>query len=66
MKRLLVVLMLLLLTFEAGAKVPESKVKDLPQGVFKKSWNGNIIQYDANGKKTHTYKMKNGKIARIK
>ena len=66
MRRFAAIILLLLLTVTADAKVPAAKANNLPQGVFKKSWNGNIVQYDTNGKKTHTYKMKNGKIARIK
>lgn len=66
MKRLLVVLIIILLPSTVSAKVPQTKVNALPQGVFKKTWNGDIVQYDNNGKKAHTYKMKNGKVVKIK
>lgn len=65
MKRFLVVFTMLLLAFEADVKVAQTKVNTLPQGVFKKTWNGDIVQYN-NGKKAHTYKMKNGKVVKIK
>lgn len=66
MKRFLIVLIMLLITSAVNAKVAKTKVNALPQGVFKKSWNGDIVQYDNNGKKAHTYKMKNGKVVKIK
>lgn len=42
------------------------KIKtNLPQGTFKKSRNGEIVQYE-NGKKTGVYKLKHGKYLRVK
>jgi len=40
--------------------------KTLPDSVFKKKFNGQIVQYDKNGKKIGVYKQKNGRYIRIK
>ena len=45
---------------------PAAGQNKYPQGVFKKKRNGDIVQYNSNGKKIHTYKIKNGKILNIK
>ena len=66
MKRFLIVLIMLLLTPVVNAKAAQTKVNTLSQGVFKKTWNGDIVQYDNKGKKLHTFKMKNGKVVKIK
>lgn len=66
MRKLFILFAVLSISLSVFAKTPNKKFNNLPSGVFKKTWNGNIVQYDNNGKKIHTYKMKNGKIAGIK
>ena len=38
----------------------------MPEGTFKRSYNGKIIQYDKNGKKIGQYKINNGRYYKIK
>ena len=45
---------------------PTAGQNKYPQGVFKKKRNGDLVQYNSDGKRIHTYKMKNGKILKIK
>ena len=66
MKKAFILFMVFVFSLASYAKVPENKLNALPSGVFKKSRNGNIVQYDKNGKKVHTYKIKNGRITGIK
>ena len=67
MKRLLILLIILSFSVVCvSAKARTYKTGSIPKGVFKKNWKGDIVQYDNNGKKVHTYKMKNGKVTRIK
>jgi len=66
MKKIFILLIVLSFQLSAYTMVPVQKVDKFPKGVFKKTWNGNIVQYDNNGHKIHTYKVKNGKITGIK
>ena len=38
----------------------------MPEGTFKKSHTGKIIQYDKNGKKIGVYKQQQGRYVRVK
>ena len=66
MKKLLVLLILLAFSQLSYAELPTKKGHNFQEGVFKKKRNGDIVQYDKNHKKIHTYKIKNGKIVGIK
>lgn len=44
----------------------EIKMRKMPQGTFKKTITGKIVQYDKNGKKIGSYKIKNGRYYKIK
>ena len=66
MKKFLVILILLISIPAIYARVSEIKDETLKTGTFKKKHNGEIVQYDKNGKKIGVYKMKYGKIVRVK
>ena len=62
MKKFFVIL--ILLTFALCVYADEQYVKkynNYPQGTFKKSRNGKIIQYDKNGKKVGVYNINSRK-----
>lgn len=51
---------LILLSFVCTSfaeELPAKRYSGYPQGTFKKSWNGKIIQYDKTGKKVGVYKI---------
>lgn len=66
MKKFLVILCLILFSSSVIAEINSAKINKLPQGTFKKARNGNIVQYDNNGKKIGVYKLNNGSLVRIK
>lgn len=66
MRTFLVVFVLLLFTVSAFAKMPEGMSSSLPQGVFKKNFRGQIVQYDSKGKKIGVYEVKSGRFVKIK
>ena len=66
MKKLAVLFIILIFSLSVYAKTSVKRVNKYPQGVFKKSWNGDIIQYDIKGRKTGIYKIKNGNAVKIK
>ena len=66
MRTFLVVSLLLLFITPAFAKMPDSVSSSLPQGVFKKNYRGQIVQYDSKGKKIGVYEVKNGRFVKIK
>jgi len=67
MKNICILLLsLILITSTVHAQQTLERKNKLPQGVFKKQRNGQIIQYDNNGKKIGIYKIKNRKYVRVK
>ncbi len=66
MKRFFILLMLIMFSGTVFAKIPVRTIKNPPQGTFKKTRTGKIVQYDKNGKKIGTYKINNGKYIQIK
>jgi len=66
MKKFLVILILLLSVPSVFSVAPAMKSQNLPQGTFKQKSNGEIVQYDKNGKKIGIYKIQYGKLVRIK
>ena len=53
---------------ESPAKYADKYVKRniYPQGTFKKTGTGKIVQIDENGKKLAVYKISNGKLVKVK
>lgn len=67
MKRILILLIMLsFLSVAALAELPQNKHTNYPQGTFKKNKNGQIIQYDKNGKKLGVYKVTNKRYVKTK
>lgn len=69
MKKFLVLLLIMLIPTvfaQVPNQAPALKKELLPQGTFKKKHNGDIVQYDKNGKKIGVYKMQYGKMVRVK
>ena len=66
MKKFLVILILCAFTGSVWAEPPERKIKNLPEGTFRKTRNGTIVQYDKNGKKIGTYKMNSRKYVKVR
>ena len=50
----------------ALAAIPVRELKNPPQGTFKKTRSGKIVQYDKKGKKIGVYKLKSGNLVRVK
>ena len=66
MKKLFVLLVLFIFPLAVFADAQSAKTSSLPQGYFKKKSNGEIIQYNKNGKKIGVYKLRNGKYVQVK
>ena len=66
MRTFLIISVLLLFVSSAFAKLPDSMSSSLPQGVFKKNFRGQIVQYDSNGKKIGIYEVKSGRFVKVK
>lgn len=48
------------------AAIPVRELKNPPQGTFKKTRSGKIVQYDKKGKKIGVYKLQSGTLVRVK
>ena len=58
MRTWFVILVFLFFTCQVNAELhAEKRYSGYPQGTFKKSMTGKIIQYDKNGKKVGVYKL---------
>ena len=66
MRYLILVICLVSFLCNVYANSAESRIRKMPEGTFKKSFTGKIIQYDKNGKKIGSYKLKNGRYYKIK
>ena len=66
MRKVLVLITFFAFISTAFAGLPERKLKNLPEGTFKKTRNGTIVQYDKNGKKVGIYKLNSGKYVKTK
>ena len=66
MKRLLCIALMSMFATTALAAIPVRELKNPPQGTFKKTRSGKIIQYDKKGRKIGVYKLKSGNLTRIK
>ena len=66
MRIFLVLILLFSFASFVYAEIPEKKIKSFPEGTFKKARNGQIIQYDKNGKKVGVYKQYNGRFTKLK
>lgn len=66
MRKVLVILTLFAFVSTTFAALPERKIKNLPEGTFKKTRSGAIVQYDKNGKKVGVYKLNSGKYVKTK
>ena len=66
MKKILISLMVLSFSLSVFAEIPQNKSANLPQGTFKKRRNGQIIQYDKNGKKLGVYRVTSGRYIKVK
>ena len=66
MRIILTFAVLLFFAATVFAQIPVKKYDNMPQGTFKKSWSGKVVQYDKNGRKVGVYKLKNGKYVKVK
>ena len=67
MKRLFTVLLLIFFIGTANAEfVPSKRINSMPEGVFKKTRSGKIVQYNSKGKKIGIYKYSNGRYVNVK
>ena len=66
MRKVVVIFLVFIFSASVYANMPAKKYENMPQGTFKKSMNGTIIQYDSKGKKIGKYKIKNGKYVKVK
>ena len=66
MKKILILSVLLSFSLSVYAELPQTRINSLPQGTFKKKRNGQIIQYDKNGKKLGIYKISSGRYVKVK
>lgn len=57
MKKLVILILTFSLFLPTFAEISTRRIKNPPQGTFKKTKNGKIIQYDQNGKKIGIYKL---------
>ena len=66
MKFFLIIICLYTFISNVYAESNYINTKKMPEGIFKKSITGKIIQYDKNGKKIGLYKIENGRYQKIK
>ena len=66
MKRFLVIFLSVLLISPVWADLKPSKNTNLPEGVFRKTRNGEFVQYNQKGKKIGVYKIINGRFTKVK
>ena len=65
-KLLATLLIIFICSTNAFAEARTKYLKKAPDGIFKKTITGKIIQYDKNGKKIGVYKNENGRFVKIK
>lgn len=73
MKRFVIILLIFSIGSSVIAEIPADRTNKIranraykmPQGTFKKTRSGKIVQYN-NGKKIGVYKLNNGNLVRIK
>lgn len=66
MKKIICLFLIGLFSTAALAAIPVRELKNPPQGTFKKTRDGKIVQYNKKGKKIGVYKLNNGNLMRIK
>ncbi len=66
MKKLIILLTAFCIFIPVYGAIPAHKIKNPPQGTFKKKRNGTIVQYDSKGKKIGTYKLESGSYKKVK
>lgn len=67
MKRLLTVFLLVFFIGAVNAEISAPrKFNSMPEGTFRKTKNGKIIQYNSKGKKIGTYKYADGRYVKVK
>ena len=67
MKKIFAVIVLLMSVCTAHAAIPhQAKMNSLPEGTFKKTRSGKIIQYNPQGKKIGVYKFNSGRYVKVK
>lgn len=66
MKKFLVIFLFLIFVSPVFSEVTTKKTNNLPDGVFRRSHSGDIVQYDKNGKKIGVYKVVKGKFVKVK
>ncbi len=66
MKKFFVIFLLLAFISPVWAELNTKKINNTPEGVFRKTRNGEIAQYDKKGKKIGVYKVVNGRYIRVK
>lgn len=66
MKKFFVIFLLLAFISPVLAELNTKKINNTPEGVFRKTRNGEIAQYDKKGKKIGVYKVVNGRYIRVK
>ena len=66
MKRLVLYLVLFSILTPVYADIKVEKAALMPEGVYRRTANGSIVQYNTKGKKIGVYKIKNGKYVKIK
>ena len=66
MKNFLIIFVSLVLISPVFADTYQQIKNSSPEGVFKKTRNGEIVQRDKNGKKIGVYKKINGRYVKIK
>ena len=66
MKKIIAVILLLLSVCTVQAAMPvRTKMNSMPEGIFKKTRNGKIIQYNSKGKKIGIYELSGGRYVKI-
>ncbi|MBR6127320.1 hypothetical protein IKQ21_06510 [bacterium] len=66
MRGFLVIFIMLTFSVAAFAELPERKFKNLPEGTFKRTRSGKIVQYDKNGKKIGVYNLNSKRLVKTK
>jgi hypothetical protein len=66
MKRFFCMALISMFASTTLAAIPVRELKNPPQGTFKKTRSGKIVQYDKKGKKIGVYKLQSGTLVRVK
>lgn len=66
MRQLTAFLCVVFLSMSVVSTLPENRISKMPEGVFKKTRSGKIVQYNNNGKKIGEYKISNGRYVKTK